>query len=144
MTLMDGIGALLAAAGVGDYATDRALDPLLPPIATGGWGKGNADGYVITTYPGGPPPDSRNRWEYPRLQVRVRAKTQADALALDRAAYDVLQFGPGATKSQTLEGGWWLQDSFALQSEAQPLGADANGRWEFARNYQLTVSPPIS
>jgi hypothetical protein len=90
---------------------------------------------TLNTYPGGPEPDSRNGWEYPRLQVRVRAKNPLDALDLDRQCYLALQGLSGDLPGTGLV----LQDCYALQSEAQPLGADTNGRHEFVRNYQLTV-----
>jgi hypothetical protein len=142
-TPLDGLARDLAAAGVGDYATDRALDPALPGIVIAGYpATGSGPLVLLTTYPG-IEPDSRNGWEFPRMQVRVRADDPLEALALDRAAYTVLQFTPGGPGPRVLPGPvpWWLQDCHALQSEAQPLGMDANGRHEFTRNYQLTANP---
>jgi len=135
--VVDGIARTLAAAQSGwTYDPDAVLDPDLVPITLGDLPPDGIDAVTITTYPGGPEPDSRNGWEYPRLQVRVRGANTLTALALDRAAYDVLQ----ALSGVTLPGGtWWLQDCHAIQSEAQPMGVDANGRHEFSRNYQLTV-----
>lgn len=139
---VDGIARLLAAAGVGDYATDRVLDPAKTPITVSSSPDTDGPAVTVTTYPGGPEPDSRNAWEYPRLQVRVRHADPLAALDLDRACFEALQFTPTGPAPQTLPGGdWWLQDCYALQSEAQPLGLDANGRHEFVRNYQLTGWP---
>jgi hypothetical protein len=134
-TVVDGIGQHLAANVAGwDYATGRALDPAKVPVTVGGPLETADTAVTLNTYPGGPEPDSANGWEYPRLQVRVRAMDPLAALELDRAAYDVLQ-----AAVVTLAGGQLLSDCYALQSEAQPLGQDSNGRWEFARNYQLVI-----
>lgn len=142
MSTVDGIGRILAAAGVGDYATDRDLDDALTPITVGSWPAGEGAAVVVTTYPGGPAPDSRNGWEYPRVQVKVRHADPLEALALDRACFEALQFTPTGPRPRTLPGSTaWLADCHALQSEAQPLGADGNGRHEFSRNYQLTIEP---
>lgn len=137
-TVVDGISARLASLVPGwDYATDRALDPDKVPVIVADMPPAPDEAVTVTTYPGGPEPDSRNGWEYPRLQVRVRALDPLEALAMDRLAFDALQAAPGAYPV-TLPG-WLLQDCYALQSEAQPLGKDSNGRWEFVRNYQLTT-----
>lgn len=134
--LIDGLAQFVAAAGVGEYSTTEVLPGLLPPITLGAMPPEGDLAITLTTYPGGPEPDSRNGWEYPRLQVRVRGANALEALALERDLYDVLQT-PG---EQDLPGGsWHLQDCYALQSEAAPMGVDANGRHEFARNYQLSV-----
>jgi hypothetical protein len=138
-TLVDGIGQHLAAQiSTWDYTTTGALDPDKTPVVIAGSPDEPDTVVVVTTYPGGPEPDTRNGWEFPRLQVRVRAVDPLAALELDRAAYDVLQAAPG-TYPVTLPNGQTVQDCYALQSEAQPLGQDANGRWEFVRNYQLTL-----
>jgi hypothetical protein len=132
-----GIATMLDAAGVGDYNPTGVTDPTQTPIAVASMPASGGAAIVLTTYPGGPEPDSRNGWEYPRLQVRVRDANPLSALDLDRAVFDVLQAAGGVT----LAGGWWLQDCYAVQSEAQPMGVDANGRHEFTRNYQLTCWP---
>lgn len=133
--LLDGLARHLAAAGLGAYSTTEALPPDRVPIAVQAAPPGADTALVLTTYPGGPAPDSRNRWEYPRLQVKVRDRNPLDALDLDRAAFDQLQ----ALVAELP--GWHVTDCYALQSEAQPLGADDNGRHEYVRNYQLTVQP---
>lgn len=139
---VEGIALALSAAGVGDYATDRVLDPAKVPITIALWPDSDGPAIVVTTYPGGPEPDSRNGWEFPRLQVKVRHVDPLQALALDRACFDVLQFLPDGPRPRWLPGdAWFLQDCHALQSEAQPLGQDANGRSEYVRNYQLEVHP---
>lgn len=146
-TVVEGIALLLAAAGVGDYATDRVLHSNLVPITVASYPDSKGPAIVVTTYPGGPEPDTRNGWEYPRLQVKVRHVDPLEALALDRACFNALQFvAAGAVGPRWLPGdAWWLQDCHALQSEAQPLGQDSNERSEFVRNYQLTCwpSPPF-
>lgn len=140
--VVEGVALMLAAAGAGDYATDRVLDPALTPITVATSPLSDGPAITVTTYPGGPEPDSRNGWEFPRLQVRVRHADPLAALALDRACFAALQFTPAGVAPGPLPGGtWYLQDCHALQSEAQPLGQDTNGRHEYVRNYQLTVSP---
>ncbi|WP_408895942.1 minor capsid protein [Nocardioides sp. R1-1] len=140
--VVEGVALALAAAGVGDYATDRVLNPDMVPITVALSPDSDGPAITVTTYPGGPEPDSRNGWEYPRLQVRVRAEDPLAALDLDRACFDALQFTPDGPRPRWLPGdAWFLQDCHALQSEAQPLGQDANGRSEYVRNYQLAVEP---
>lgn len=144
--VVDGIARHLAAEGVGAYSPDAPLPAGQTPITVGAMPSSNGPAVCVTTYAGGPEPDTRNGWEYPRLQVRVRHKNPLEAMALDRSAYEALQFGhnpDGPHRPRTLPGtdGWWLQDCYALQSEAQPLGVDANGRHEYVRNYQLTCRP---
>ena len=142
MSVLDGMCLLLAEAGVGAYSPGVKLPTDATPIAVGGMPAGNGPAYAVTTYAGGPEPDSRNGWEFPRMQVRVRHRDPLAALDLDRAAYDALQFKPGGPGPRTLPGDLWeLQDCHALQSEAQPLGIDSNGRWEYVRNYQLECRP---
>lgn len=134
--LIDGLARMVAAAGVGEYDPVGWLPGVLPPITIGAMPPTPDLAITLTTYPGGPEPDSRNGWEYPRLQVRIRGANALEALTLERTLFDVLQT-PG---SQVLPGGeWFLQDCYALQSEAAPMGVDANGRHEYARNYQLTT-----
>lgn len=135
-TVVAGMAAFLAAGTGWTYDPAAAIPANATPLGVASLPEGFDTATAVTTYPGGPEPDVVNGWEYPRMQVRVRAVNPLDALELDRAAFDVLQ-GAGDV---TLPGGvWFLQDCYALQSEAQPLGQDANGRWEFVRNYQLST-----
>lgn len=133
---VDPLAARLAAAGVGDYATDRALDPAKPAIALLTLPESPDSAVALTPYPG-PEPDSREGDEYPRMQVRVRAGDVLAALDLDRAVFAVLQATPGGFPVGLT--GWELSDCYALQSDPMPMGVDGNGRPEFVRNYQLTV-----
>lgn len=142
MTVVDGIARHLAAAGVGAYDPDNPLPAGQTPITVGAMPSGDGPAVCVTTYAGGPEPDTRNGDEYPRLQVRVRHRNPLDALDMDRAAYEALRFTTGGTnRPRELDADWWLSDCYALQSEAQPLGIDANGRHEYVRNYQLTCRP---
>lgn len=144
MSVVDGIARHLAASDVGAYSPDAVLPEGETPITVGAMPPTDGAAVCVTTYPGGPEPDSRNGEEYPRLQVRVRHQNPLEAMAMDRAAYDALQFtSDGPNRPRQLDGPetWWLQDCYAIQSEAQPMGVDANGRHEYARNYQLTCWP---
>lgn len=133
--LVDSMCQLLDQAGVGVYSPTEPLPAGEVPITVASSPPDGDQAVTVTTYAGGPEPDARNGWEYPRLQVRVRATNPLDALDLDRACFNTLQ-----AAQQLLPGGtWWLQDCYALQSEAQPLGADDNGRHEYVRNYQLST-----
>lgn len=133
MSILDNMGRWLSAADVGAYSPDAPLPADQVPISLASFGPDGDTALCLTTY-AGPEPDSANGWEYPRLQVRVRALNPNDAIALDRAAYDALQEAHGA-----MYDGSRLQDCYALQSDPTPLGLDSNGRHEFARNYQLSV-----
>lgn len=136
--LLDDLGTMLADAGVGFYSATDPLPDDQVPIAILGEPETTGPAVTLATY-AGPEPDTRNGWEYPRLQVRVR---HADALAagdLERTVYAALQAAPG-TYPRTLTG-WVLQDCYALQSDAQLLGRDSTGRWDLVRTYQLTCWP---
>lgn len=133
--IVHGVCGLLAGAGVGAYSPTAALPVGQTPITIMAMPPAGDLAVCVTTYGGGPEPDSTNGWEYPRLQVRVRATNPLDALDLDRAAYNALQAAQGPLP----DSGWVLQDAYALQSEPTPLGPDDNGRHEYVRNYQLTA-----
>jgi hypothetical protein len=137
-SIVDGIAELIAAEGWGDYSTTEVLDPDLVPITVGVSPPTAGPAVTLTVYPG-PEPDSRNGWENPRLQVRVRHADVLAALALDRQVYDALQTAGGQVLPG--DGTWFLQDCYALQSEPQQLGVDGNGRVEYVRNWQLSTEP---
>lgn len=133
MSTLDNIARLLDTAGVGTYSPDDVLPADATPIELVSFGPDADTALCLTTY-AGPEPDHVNGWEYPRLQVRVRASNPNVALDLDRAAYVALQ-----GLSAALHDGTALQDCYALQSDPTPLGVDDNGRHEFTRNYQLST-----
>lgn len=136
--LLDLLAADLAVATTWQYSTTVVLNPARVQIHLGGDPESPDAVVVLTTYPGGPEPDSRNGWTYPRLQVKVRGTDPLAALALDLDAFNALQFTPGGPQPRDI-GGLFLQDCYALQSEAEPLGQDSQGRWSYVRNYQLSV-----
>ena len=132
-------------AGVGVYSPTDPLPADVVPIAVSGWPATHDTAVVLTTYSGSPEPDSINGWEFPRLQVRVRATSPLDALRVERDTWRALQFTAAGPGPRDLPGGgWWLQDCYALQSEAEPMGRDENGRWEYVRNYQLEALPNLT
>lgn len=133
---------ILHAAGVGVYSPNDPIPAGSVPISISGFTGTHTRGIVVTTYAGGTPPDSREDDEFPRLQVRVRAESPLAGLELERATWLALQFRVGGPVPRVV-GGWWVQDIHAIQSEAEPLGRDDSGRWEFVRNYQLHLNPYV-
>lgn len=134
------VARILHDAAVGVYSPNTPILANAVPISISGFTSTHARGIVVTTYAGGTPPDSRDGDEFPRLQVRVRAESPLDGLDLERAAWLALQFRVGGPVPRVV-GDWWVQDIHAIQSEAEPLGRDDSGRWEFVRNYQLHLNP---
>ena len=140
MTVLDGLCQYLENQGVAEYdetgarynGDQPALFQVVVPPTPGSI-------IVLSLYPGPDldGEDSRNGWQEPRLQVRTRAgQDPRVALQLDRDVRDVLHgLGP-----VVLPDGTYLQDCHSLQSAPLPLGQDATGRWEFSRNYQLSIT----
>lgn len=139
--LLDDLGRLLHEADVGFYSTTEAIPADAVPIVIGAMPPQPATALSLDTYPGGPEPDTRNGWSYPRLQVRVRSDDPLAAIALDEAAYAVLQAEVGKYPADLPGSTWLLQDCYTLQSVPEPLGQDTEGRHEYVRNYQLAVEP---
>ena len=141
MSVVDGLARLLAAQGVGEYRPDGTkYDGTQPAITDTGVPSTPDQLITLTLYPGseGAGEDTRNTWTTPRLQVRTRAGTDPRVARdqLDAAVHAVLH-GLGPT---VLEDGTELTDCYSLQSAAMSMGQDANGRWEYSRNYQLTLT----
>ena len=138
-TIVDAIAKQLDALTAWTYSPTADMPSGAVPITVGGMPAkdpaGNGAAVCLTTYGSGPEPASKNGWEYPRMQVRVRHANALEAMALDRVAYDALQELSGDLPGST----WHLTDCYALQSDAQPLGRDDGSRWEYVRNYQLTA-----
>lgn len=138
--VIEGLASLLADHDVGAWHPDgSAYDGTAPAITDTGI-PGTPDRLItLTLYPGseGAGEDTRNTWTTPRLQVRTRAgKDPRQARELDQAVHDVLH-GLGPT---VLEDGTEVTDCYSLQSAPMSMGQDANGRWEYSRNYQLTLN----
>ncbi|SDL14393.1 hypothetical protein SAMN05428985_11035 [Nocardioides sp. YR527] len=131
---------ILHDAGVGVYDPENPIPADKIPISISGFTGTHTRGIAVTTYAGGVSPDSRENDEYPRLQVRVRDTAPLAGLDLERDAWQALQFRVGGPSPRAV-GDWWVQDIHAIQSEAEPLGRDDAGRWEFVRNYQLHINP---
>jgi hypothetical protein len=162
-TLLDGMARMLAQTvntlvlaeddPQWSYSPDAALPAGKVPVTIAGAPAGDPAGggaaVTLATYGSGPEPNTRDGIEYPRMQVRVRHENPLVGLYLDRMAYDALAsvlqaFGQSVTvelppAKPDQPDRWNLTDCYALQSEAQPLGRDESGRWEYVRNYQLTT-----
>jgi hypothetical protein len=133
------------------YAPDTELPAGKVPVTISGLPAADpaGGGAAVTLAPyAGPEPNTRDGEEYPRLQVRVRHENPLAAMDLDRVAYDALatvlvSFGTAEPVELPVAAGqtttYLLTDCYALQSDAQPLGRDESGRWEYVRNYQLTT-----
>lgn len=135
------------------YSPDAELPAGKVPVTIAGLPASDPAGggaaVAVATYGSGPEPNTRDGIEYPRLQVRTRHENPLTGLYLDRVAYDALAtvlqaFGSSVTvelppAKPDQEDRWLLTDCYALQSDAQPLGRDDSGRWEYVRNYQLTT-----
>lgn len=133
---IDGIARKLAAAGVGWYSTTEQAPDGATLISVAGMPATVGAAIGLYPYPGPDAPDSRNGWQTPRLQVRVRHPDALAAQALARSVYDVLHgIGP-----EVLEDGTELTDCHAVESGLLPMGQDANGRHEYTHNYQLTLN----
>ena len=134
--VIEGLAQRLDAAGVGWYSTTEAIPDDVVPISVAGMPGTKGAAIGLYPYPGPESPDSRNGWEYPRMQVRARHADALAAQALLREVFNVLQgIGP-----ETLPDGTELQDCHALESGPLPMGQDANGRHEYTHNYQLTLN----
>ena len=140
--IIAGLAQHLENQGIGSWQPDGS--PYDPDAADAGIYHTGVPGdgariVVLSLYPGseGTGEDTRNGWTEPRLQVRTRGgRDPRTALELDRAVREVLHgLGP-----VVLPDGTDLQDCYSLQSAPLPLGQDASGRWEFSRNYQLTIN----
>lgn len=137
--VIDALANLLATRGVGAYHPDGTRYDGSQPAITDTVVPAKPDQLItLTLYPGseGAGEDTRNPWTTPRLQVRTRAGTDPRvARQLDADVHAVLH-GLGPT---VLTDGTEVTDCYSLQSAAMSMGQDANGRWEFSRNYQLTI-----
>lgn len=134
------VAQILHDAGAGVYDPDNPIPADQVPISISGFTGTHPSGIVVTTYAGGTPPDSREDDQYPKLQVRVRASSPLAGLVLEYDTWLALQFKVDGPQPRVV-GDWWVQDLHAIQSEAEPLGRDDAGRWEFVRNYQLHINP---
>lgn len=139
MNDITGLAQLLEDRGVGEWRPDgTGYDGTQPAIIDTAVPAKPDRLITLTLYPGseGAGEDTRNAWTSPRLQVRTRASTDPRvARQLDADVHAVLH-GLGPT---VLADGTEVTDCYSLQSAAMSMGQDANGRWEFSRNYQLTI-----
>lgn len=137
--VVEGVALLLAAEGVGAWNPNGDYDDTQPAILHMVVPHKLSRVVILSLYPGPElgGEDSRNGWTTPRLQVRTRAgEDPRAALDLDLAVRDVLH----GLSHTTLPNGVRLTDCHSLQTAPMPLGMDTNGRWEFTRNYQLTIN----
>lgn len=134
------LAQVLNDAGCGVYSPDAPIPDAAVPISIAGFTGTHPVCIAVTTYAGAMPPDSREGDEFPRLQVRVKAPDPMRAYELERDCWTALQFTTTGPRPRQIDPDWWLQDCYAIQSEAEPLGRGDDGGWEFVRNYQLHVN----
>jgi minor capsid protein len=87
----------------------------------------------------GAPSDSRNPWEQPAVQVRVRGSADPrESRTRAQAIYDEVH-GLGML---ALPDGTWLQLALGAQGGPIPLGPDQSGRHEHTVNLQMHIDHP--
>lgn len=90
---------------------------------------------AIFDYPG-PQPDALHGYDYPNVQVRVRAgRDPRVAKAKLMQVYAALH----NLHAVDLPGGIHAVSCWARQSGPAPLGPDGNGRYEFTQSYELHI-----
>lgn len=133
--VLDGIARLLDAQGLATYRPtgpggDLFVEdmPPAPDAAVGLW-----------LY-GGEAPDTRNAYDTPRLQVRVRGTADPRvSRARAWAIYSALHGLAGAA----LPDGTWLILA-AARGTPGPMGRDSSGRHEHVVNFDLDISAPTN
>lgn len=140
VSLLDGLAQYLADRGIGVYdpnggaeAADWAIFMEHLPSSP--------DRAIALTLYGGRAPDSRNPWDFPRLQVRVRGTNDPrDSHAKADAVYSLLH----GLSSTPLPGGIWLSLATGVQSGPMPIGVDGNARHEHVVNFELSITNPTA
>ncbi|WP_432026833.1 minor capsid protein [Streptomyces sp. 1222.5] len=130
---LDGVAQLLAARGLVTYDPEGVTGDLfveaMPPAP---------DTAVALWLYDGEAPDTRNAYDTPRLQVRVRGGP--DPRVSRRRAWAIYSALHGLA-GVTLADGTWLVLA-AARGTPTPMGPDSNGRHEHVVNFDLDVSAP--
>ncbi|MFF5495766.1 minor capsid protein [Streptomyces aquilus] len=130
---LDGIARLLAARGLVTYdptgTTGDLFVEIMPPAP---------DAAVALWLYDGEAPDTRNAYDTPRLQVRVRGGP--DPRVSRRRCWAIYSALHGLA-GVALDDGTWLVLAAARGTPA-PMGPDSSGRHEHVVNFDLDVSAP--
>ncbi|MET9468488.1 minor capsid protein [Streptomyces sp. NPDC006544] len=132
---LDGIARLLDAAGHATYDPTGTTGDLfiesMPPTP---------DAAVGLWLYGGEAPDTRNAYDTPRLQVRVRGGPDP---RVSRARCWAIYSELHGLAGLALADGTWLVLAAARATPA-PMGPDSSGRHEHVINFDLDVSAPTT
>ncbi|MGW0756130.1 minor capsid protein [Streptomyces sp. NPDC002814] len=130
---LDGVAQLLAARGLVTYDPEGVTGDLfveaMPPAP---------DAAVALWLYAGEAPDTRNAYDTPRLQVRVRGGP--DPRVSRRRCWAIYSALHGLA-GVALDDGTWLVLAAARGTPA-PMGPDSSGRHEHVVNFDLDVSAP--
>ncbi|MFI2037607.1 minor capsid protein [Streptomyces bottropensis] len=130
---LDGVAQLLAARDLVTYdptgTTGDLFVEVMPPAP---------DAAVALWLYDGEAPDTRNAYDTPRLQVRVRGGP--DPRVSRRRCWAIYSALHGLA-GVTLADGTWLVLAAARGTPA-PMGPDSSGRHEHVVNFDLDVSAP--
>ncbi|MEV8317984.1 minor capsid protein [Streptomyces sp. NPDC059900] len=130
---LDGVAQLLAARGLVAYDPDGTTGDLfietMPPAP---------DAAVALWLYDGEAPDTRNAYDRPRLQVRVRGGP--DPRVSRRRCWRIYSALHGLAGVELPDGTWLVLA--AARATPAPMGPDSSGRHEHVVNFDLDVSAP--
>ncbi|WP_328361391.1 minor capsid protein [Streptomyces sp. NBC_00445] len=130
---LDGLAQLLAARGLVTYDPEGVTGDLfveaMPPAP---------DAAVALWLYDGEAPDTRNAYDTPRLQVRVRGGP--DPRLSRRRCWRIYSALHGLAGVALADGTWLVLA--AARGTPAPMGPDSSGRHEHVVNFDLNVSAP--
>ncbi|MGF0176717.1 minor capsid protein [Streptomyces sp. Marseille-Q5077] len=130
---LDGVARLLAARGLVTYdpqgVTGDLFVEVMPPAP---------DAAVALWLYDGEAPDTRNAYDTPRLQVRVRGGP--DPRVSRRRCWAIYSALHGLAGVALADGTWLVLA--AARGTPAPMGPDSSGRHEHVVNFDLDVSAP--
>lgn len=137
MTLLEEFCLLLDELGLGTYDVNglpggtifHTILPATPDVA------------MAAALYGGDESDSKNGWDEPSIQVRVRGLSTDSRVAEQRAqaVWDALH---GLGRRYLTPGGTWLQLVICRNGGPVYIGRDSNGRHEFTVNAGVDLDRP--
>lgn len=133
MTLLEEWATLMAELGLGTYEPDGPGGTLYHPRLPS-----TPDQCMAIALYGGAESDSKNPYDEPSLQVRVRGPADDSRIAEADAqnVYDTLH---GLGPRELTAGGTWLQLAICQNAGPVYIGVDQNGRHEYTVNVRCDV-----